>query len=446
MTPEWAIIGGGLMGLTIALRLAKAGQRVTVIEAAPTIGGLCAAWSLDGITWDKHYHVTLLSDTYNRAILQELGLEDTMRWVTTRTGFQADGQLAPLSSAIDYLRLPGLSPLGKLRLAGTIVYGSRVTDWRALEQIPVETWLRRWSGNKVFDRLWLPLLRAKLGEGYQRTSAAFIWATIRRLYAARRTGLKKEMFGYVPGGYGVILARFAEVLQGLGVSVQTAAPVERVAPEKGRLAVTAGGKQAAYDRVVITTTPALAARVCAGLDPELQTRLADVEYQGIVCAALLLERPLADYYLTYLTGSDLPFTAVVEMSAFVDPVEFRGHGLVYLPRYAHAGEPIFSATDEEIRASFLAGLARVHPHFRADNVRGFRVSRVREVFPIPTLGYSRRLPATTTNIPGLHLVSSAHIVNGTLNVNDTVRVAESAARSLLATHGQRLDLNLEDEA
>ena len=27
------------------------------------------------------------------------------------------------------------------------------------------------------------------------------WATIQRIYAARNSGLKKEMFGYVRGGY-----------------------------------------------------------------------------------------------------------------------------------------------------------------------------------------------------------------------------------------------------
>ena len=36
-------------------------------------------------------------------------------------------------------------------------------------------------------------------------AASFIWATIQRLYAARRSGLKKEMFGYVPGGYAHVL-------------------------------------------------------------------------------------------------------------------------------------------------------------------------------------------------------------------------------------------------
>jgi hypothetical protein len=44
-------------------------------------------------------------------------------------------------------------------------------------------------------RIWLPLLKSKLGDNYRITSASFIWATIARMYAARRSGLKREMFG-----------------------------------------------------------------------------------------------------------------------------------------------------------------------------------------------------------------------------------------------------------
>jgi hypothetical protein len=47
--------------------------------------------------------------------------------------------------------------------------------------------------------------------------------------------------------------------------------------------------------------------------------------------------------------------------------------------------------------------------------------------PLPTLGYSKRVPPVDTTVPGLHLVNSAHILNGTLNVNETVQLAERAA-------------------
>jgi hypothetical protein len=52
------------------------------------------------------------------------------------------------------------------------------------------------------------------------------------------------------------------------------------------------------------------------------------------------------------------------------------------------------------------------------------------VFPIPTLGYSDRVPPTSTSIPGVHIVNSAHIVNGTLNVNETVQLAERTVERL----------------
>ena len=443
---RWAVVGGGLMGLTLALRFAQAGRPVTLIEAAPEIGGLAAAWSLDGVVWDKHYHVTLLSDRFTRGILQELGLEAGMRWVETRTGFYARGQVHSLSNAVDYLRLPALGLVGKLRLAATIMYAARVQDWRRLEGIPVETWLRRCSGDAVFERLWRPLLRSKLGEGYRSASAAFIWATIQRLYAARRTGLKKEMFGYVPGGYATVLARFAEVLREKGATLCTGCAVERIEAADGGLRITAGGCTRRFARVVVTVTPSQAARMCTALPESERAALPEIQYQGVVCAAVLLKQRLSDYYLTYLADGDWPFTAVVDMSAFVGAEQLGGCGLVYLPRYAHASDPVFQRSDSEIQSDFFAGLRRAYPQFRVEDVRCCRISRVREVFPLPALDYSRRLPAPATSVPGLHIVNSAHIVNGTLNVNDTVRVAETAARELLASDGLRVVLNQERAA
>jgi len=45
-----------------------------------------------------------------------------------------------------------------------------------MERIPVEKWLIRWSGQRVFEKIWLPLLKAKLGDHYKETSASFIWS------------------------------------------------------------------------------------------------------------------------------------------------------------------------------------------------------------------------------------------------------------------------------
>ena len=78
-----------------------------------------------------------------------------------------------------------------------------------------------------------------------------------------------------------------------------------------------------------------------------------VDYVGIVCVSLLLDRPLADYYLTYITDPATPFTAVVEMTAFIDPAQIGGHALVYLPKYTSADDPLCAATDDQVVAQFL---------------------------------------------------------------------------------------------
>jgi protoporphyrinogen oxidase len=420
--------------MTLALRLAEAGRRVTLFEGADQLGGLASAWTLGDVVWDRHYHVTLLSDSHLRNLLAQLGLEKDMQWVETKTGFYTDDRLYSMSNTVEFIKFPPLGLISKLRLGATIFYASRVKDWKRLEKIPVADWLAKLSGRRTFEKIWLPLLRAKLGESYKKASAAFIWAIIARMYAARRTGLKKEMFGYVPGGYARILKRFSELLEEKGVDVRLSQSLNRVAKiATGQLELEfEGGKGATFDNVVMTIPGTIAATVCPDLSLEERARLDGVQYQGIVCASLLLSKPLADFYVTNITDSFVPFTAVIEMSALVDKKQFGGHSLVYLPKYVAPDDPLFAKSDEEIKTSFLGAISRMYPDFELDDVLSFRISRVRQVFPIPTLNYSQKLPGMDTSIPGLHIVNSAHIVNGTLNVNETVQLAEQAAVRLLS--------------
>lgn len=450
--PErWAVVGGGMLGLTLALRLVQAGKKVSLFEAAPDAGGLAGVWQLGDLVWDKHYHVTLLSDLAVRGVLEELGLKDEMRWVETRTGFYlGNGRLVSMSNSVEFLKFPPLNLFDKFRLGATIMYASRITDPQPLEKISVADWLKKLSGKRTFNRIWLPLLRSKLGENYTQVSAAFIWATIARMYAARRTGLKKEMFGYVRGGYANVLKRFTRKLQESGVELNFGCAlegVERIANDQRsepnsemntdvasneqrehsmRLRF-ANGREEDFDKVVLTVPSTVAARACAQLGADEKQKLNAVRYQGIICASLLLKEPLANFYVTNITDESVPFTAVIEMTTLVDPQEFGGRTLVYLPKYVDSGDAAFNRTDEDLREEFVSALERMYPNFKREHVETFQVSRVRHVFPIPTLDYSAKLPPIETSVPGLFIVNSAHIVNGTLNVNETVQLAETFA-------------------
>lgn len=422
-----------MLGLTLAKRLAEHGQRVTILEAAPTLGGLASPWKLGDITWDRHYHVTLLSDTHNRAFLAELGLEKEMRWVETKTGFFTNEKLVSMSNSWEFLNFPPLNFIEKIRLGATIFYASRIHDWRSLEQVPVTEWLEKFSGTGTFQKIWQPLLRAKLGEAYKKTSAAFIWASIQRMYKARRTGMKKEMFGYLPGGYARILDRAAEVLTDLGVDIRLSQPVARVlSTDAGHVEVTTTDDEIHnFDRLVFTTPSSVIANVCPQMAGDELHRHQQVEYLGIICASVLLRKPLSKYYVTNITDSSIPLTGVIEMTTIVDPDELGGHSLVYLPKYITADDPAWEWTDDEVREKFLAPLDRMYPEFSRDDIVAFRVSRVRHVMAIPTLNYSQHLPPTVSDLPGVFTINSAQIVKGNLNVNETIELAENSFKKVL---------------
>jgi protoporphyrinogen oxidase len=433
-----AIVGGGMLGMALALRLAERGDAVTIFEAAPEFGGLAAPWSIGDVVWDRHYHVTLYSDHHLRELLRELELETAMEWTAVGTGFFSGGRFHPMNNAVDFLRFPPLGLVDKLRLGLTILRASRIADPIPLEDVPIEDWLTANSGAKTFATIWRPLLLAKLGDRYSAASAAFIWAIIVRLYAARRAGLGAERFGYLPGGYARLLSTLESKLEAIGVELRPGTAVASVTHDGRASVVTlATGERLTFDRTVVTLAAPLAAKMVPELAAAERARLTSKLYGGIVCASLVLDEPLGPYYVTNLTDPDLPFSAVIDMSNVVDRKEWNGKALVYLPKYVAPDDPLFEQSDEAVEASFVAALERMYPMFSRSLVRAFRISRVRYVFPIATLGYSRELPPIATSVPGTFLLNSAHIVNGTLNVNETLGLLQRGLAELDAASPAR---------
>jgi protoporphyrinogen oxidase len=431
---RWAVVGGGLLGLTLARRLALAGRAVTLVEAAPAWGGLAAADALGDVTWDRFYHVVLESDLRLLALLAELGLEREVEWGRAESGLFWNGATHPMTRPAEQLRFRGLSPLDKARLALTVLRAARIDDASELEGETAVAWLRRWSGRRAVERFWRPLLRSKLGEQADEVAATFVWASIRRLQGARGGAVRADRFGVVRGGYARILARLEAELRARRVEMLAGAPVTAVAlePRGGLRLESAGAPPRWFDRVVLTLPSPLVARIAGCLSDAERAAHAGVRYQGVVCASLLLRRPLSRYYVLNLADDGLPFTGVVETTALVDPAQFGGRSLVYLPRYLPPDDPWFERGDAALRPILLAGLRRVVPDFSEDDVLAFRVARARHVFAVPRPGHSAAVPPAATGVDGLFVVNSTRILDGTLNVDETVRVAESAAAWLLA--------------
>ena len=75
---EYAVLGGGALGLMAAYRLAQAGQTVMVFEQEQTAGGLAAGFRVGDMWLEKFYHHLFQSDTTAIKTIEELGLGDQL--------------------------------------------------------------------------------------------------------------------------------------------------------------------------------------------------------------------------------------------------------------------------------------------------------------------------------------------------------------------------------
>lgn len=418
------IVGAGMTGLTLAQKLAAAGHAVTVYEREAQLGGLATYYDYGSFFWDRFYHVILPCDTHLINYLNEIGLKNELRWQKSLTGFYIDGKFYSLSSSLEFALFPPLNLAQKVRLALTILYCARMKNWQKLERIGVEEWLIKTCGKKTFDKLWKPLLYAKLGECYKRVSAVFIWTYIKRTFAAKESSSKKEQLGHVRGGYRTVLRQMQKLILRANGRLRLGVEVQRIYANSHRgLWVKCDGHEEHFDRVIFTSPTNVLQRVAPEL-VDVKGNGCTVEYLGVVCMVLITTRPLTPYYVTNLADEQLPFTGVVSMSSVVPTEETSGKYITYFPKYIASNEPMLRAPDEEIRQRFFKGIKKVFPDLRESEIESVHINRAVKVQPLQVLNYSSCIPSIETKHRDFFVLNTAQFVNDTLNNNSVVRHVE----------------------
>jgi protoporphyrinogen oxidase len=193
------VIGSGAMGLAAAYHAAKSGHAVEVLEAAAEPGGMAAHFNFDGLSIERFYHFVCKSDLPTFALMAELGLGDRMRWRTTSMGYFTGDRLHTWGDPISLLRFPEISLLSRIRYGLFAFVSTRRERWDGIETESARSWIIRWCGQEVYDRLWKPLFDLKFYQFADNISAAWIWTRTKRIGRSRRNLFAEEL-GYIDGG------------------------------------------------------------------------------------------------------------------------------------------------------------------------------------------------------------------------------------------------------
>ena len=422
------IVGAGILGLTVAYRLAQAGVPVAVYERSPDLGGLVGDFDLGGRPADRFYHVVLPTDDRVRGLAEELGLGGRFRFRPVQVGFYDDARLFSMSSIREFLTFPLLKASERVRLAAFVARCQRVKGHEELDRTPLLEWLVGRSGAGVTDRLWRPLLDSKFDGRFDDLPATYMWARTRRM-SKTRDSAGREVMGWLEGGYRTLIDALAARVRELGGEIHAGTAVDLVAGDgEGASGIVVGGRLRPFDQVLCTLVPPQARTVLA--DP-LASRLAPDRrrYLGVIALVLRTSRSVSPYYTLNITDRRVPLTTVVETTHVVDP-EWAGGHLVYVCKYVDPSHPDLARPASEVQRDYMGHLSTLFPGLRDDEVLAASVQRARVVEPVHLVGGAANLPEMFP-LPGLALASSAHVYPEVVNGQAVIGVAERAVEGIL---------------
>ncbi|MBL9179208.1 MAG: FAD-dependent oxidoreductase [Verrucomicrobiaceae bacterium] len=421
VTHSIAVLGGGISGLTCALRLAQEGRCVTLIEGSGQLGGLGTFFEHDGRTFEKFYHCMLPSDGPLLRVLEALGIRDDVYWKPTTFAYAHQGRFFPLNTALDLLKFAPLRFIDRIRVGITGLYGRLASD-KGLDDITTVKWLTKLSGTRAFAKFWRPMLEAKFGDRHHDVPALWFWTRFNR----EKGESKGERKGYIKGGYKHITDTFARVLHANGGTIRLKTTVQQMdIDDEGRVAITTAAGVEKFDQVVVTLpTPQVEKLIGPALRREMPALDTTTDYQGVINCLLFLKKPLTPHYWVATPEGEHPFDGVVETSTLTDTADRGSRHVVYLTKYLHRDDVRFAASDDCIRAGWIPALKNLFPQLQDDDIEASFVFRAPFVEPIYRLGQMKLRPPEELVADKVYLANTAQVYPVVTSWNGSVTQAE----------------------
>ncbi|MBU1661218.1 MAG: NAD(P)/FAD-dependent oxidoreductase [Chloroflexi bacterium] len=420
-----AIIGAGYAGMSAAYDLARKGHKVTIFEASDQAGGLASGFKEPHWDWsvEKYYHHWFSSDGHILGLIDELGLSHKVLFPRPYTVLLHNGRWYPFDSIPQAAMFPGLGwGINKIRFGLVGLYLRLTKNWRALEKITVDEWMRKWASSTVYELMWEPMLIGKFGPHYKQVNMAWFWARIH----ARTTRL-----GTYQGGFQAFADDFAGRLRELGVWIHLQSRVTDIRSGlEESLTLEAGSGPQEFDQVLSTTSPHQMAKLAPNLPQDYIQSLLDLKSMGAVVMTLALERRLSEqgyYWFNIPKDAGYPFLAVVEHTNYLSPEHFGGDHIIYCGDYLETDHEYFELSEAELLERFIPALKRFNPEFERDWIRKIWLHRTRYGQPVPLLNHSQSIPTIETPLKGLYFASMSQVYPWDRGTNFAVEIGRRAA-------------------
>lgn len=421
LKPEVVIIGAGFTGLSIAYELCKKNVSVVVLEAESEIGGLAAAFDVNGEKLDRFYHHWFTNDLAIMELIEELGLTDRIEINPTNTGVYYANNFFKLSTPWDLLNFKPLGFLDRLRLGLLALRARRVKDWKQLEDKTAHNWLRELGGDGVYKVVWQPLLQGKFGPFAEDISAVWFWNKL-KLRGGSRGKSGEERLAYFKGGFVALAEALSTEIESRGGKIILNAPVSKISFDGSQWSTRFNGESLASARVVATTAlPITRKLIDSWASKEYLQSLDQIKYIGNVCLVLELSKSLSKTYWLNVNDPDFPFVGVIEHTNFEKVETYGGRHIVYLSKYLPTTDQLYLMSKDEFLNYTIPYLKKMFPEFSTDWILNSHLWHAQYSQPVVVKQYGALIPKENGPIDGFHLCTMAQIYPEDRGTNYAVR-------------------------
>jgi protoporphyrinogen oxidase len=415
------------MGLAAAYHAVKAGHTVQVLEAAPEPGGMAAHFDLNGLSIERFYHFVCKTDKDTFALMRELGIADKMRWRKTSMGLYTGGRLRTWGNPVALLTYPEISLWSRLRYALFAFISVKRERWDAIETESARSWITRWCGEEVYNKLWRPLFDLKFYQYSGNVSAAWIWTRVKRIGRSRASIMQEEL-GYIEGGSQTLVDTLCSEIEKLGGAIRVGAPVQKVLTRNGRVTgvVTALGEESA-DAVICTVPTPFVSAMVPDLPPSLKAKYDAIMNMGVCCLVFKLKRSVSPHFWVNISEPDMAIPGIIEFSNLR---ELGGDTIVYVPYYMPNDYPKFSWPDDDLLEEAFGYLQRINPELRTEDIIAAYVARLRYAQPVCEPGFAAMIPPVQTPIVGLQIADTCFYYPEDRGISESVRFGKEMAGRL----------------
>ena len=418
-----AVLGAGVMGLACAYELCKRGHAVEIFEADDRIGGMAAHFDFQGLDIERYYHFICKPDVHLFSLLEELGIEDKLRWRTTRMGYFHDGKLHPWGNPVALLKFPGLGLLSKLRYGFHAFISTKRSNWQDLDQIEASAWIKKWIGDKAYDVLWRRLFELKFYKYKDNLSAAWIWTRIKRVGLSRKNLFNEEL-GYLHGGSDALLKAFDAQLKELDCQIHLSCKVEKVEVVDNKVkSVLAGNRTQQFDQVISTIPLPYVPGIIPALPEKEKQQYLEIQNMGVVCVLFKLSRQLTENFWLNISDTSIDIPGVIEFSNLreMDPT------IVYVPYYLPTDDEKFRNDNAFFIQEAKTYIKKLNPSLSEEDFVAQHASRYGFAQPVCAPGFLEQLPPIKSSVEGLYIADTSYYYPEDRSISESVRLGKEIA-------------------